>query len=217
MNLKKDVMDTLTRLNRKLFTTNNSGDRALIGKGQIKILKVITDNENITGDNLASKLNVDKTTVAKAVKKLEASELITRNQSKTDKRKKELVATPKAYSIIKHMEKHLEEDNEFYFKGLTSEEILAFKTTLDVIEKNIEEKRTEMQSKKQIAIKVLKLIKTHENISVEKLAELLDTDIDSTKKIISRMTMKELIMCDNSILSISENASIFKEEHGIKE
>lgn len=217
MNTKKDVMDTLTRINRKLFTANNSGDRSLIGKGQIKILKVIADNENITQDNLANELNIDKTTVAKAVKKLEASELITRNQSKLDKRKKELIATEKAYSIIKHMDKHLEEDNDFYFKGLSSEEILAFRTTLDKIEQNIETKRSEMNSKKQIAIKVLKLIKTHENLSVEKLADLLDIDIESTETIISRMTIKKLVVCNKGVLEISENANIFKQEHGLKE
>ncbi len=95
----KETMQIMSRINRKLFSAKEKDKKTQMGRGQMNILREIVNNENISQDELANKLNLDKTTVAKAVKKLEARGLIIRNSSLIDKRKKELLATDKALDI----------------------------------------------------------------------------------------------------------------------
>jgi len=69
-------------------------------------------------------LKLDKTTVAKAVKRLASYGLITRNRSKTNLRKKELSATKKAFAVRDRMKKHFNNHSESIFKGVSENEIV---------------------------------------------------------------------------------------------
>ncbi len=206
-------MAVMSRIHRKLFTANANNYDSFIGIGQINILKEIINHERITQDELAGVLNLDKTTVAKAVKRLETHGLITRNQSETDLRKKELVATQKALAVKERMNKHLKDNNRLIFDGVTEQELDIFINVLKKIETNIEKKRKLMKEKKQLGMKIVKLIEKNEGITTEKLAELLGKKVEEIKEIIEKLIMKEFVEENSGVLSITQKIKTHKKEH----
>jgi DNA-binding MarR family transcriptional regulator len=209
---RQEIITIMSRINRKLFTANSNTDDSFIGKGQINILKEIINHEKITQDELASVLNLDKTTIAKAVKRLETHDLIIRNRSETDLRKKELVATKKALVVKEHMTKHLEENNKLFFDGITEQEIEIFKDVLEKIEVNIEIGRNIKNEKKQIGIKIVKLIEKNEGLTAPKLAELLGSNLEGIKEIIEKLIIKEFIEEKSGVLNLTKKAREHNED-----
>ncbi|MDC7248314.1 MAG: MarR family transcriptional regulator [Sphaerochaetaceae bacterium] len=189
----KETMNILTRINRKLFTANDNSEDYSIGRGQINILKVIIENKNINQDQLAAQLSLDKTTIAKAVKRLESKGLIIRKKSETDRRKNELIATEKAILVTNQMSKQINEHSKELFLGINDVELQAFKNTLEKLEINLERNKKMMNEKKHIAMKVIKTIEQNENVDIDKLAELLDKDKAKVEKIVDKLIMKELV------------------------
>ena len=108
------------------------------------------DNDKITQEELADRLHLDKTTIAKAVKRLEYRELITRTINQDDQRKKELVATKKAELIDKKMMKHMENHAQTLFEGINDEEINTFIKTLEKIDNNLEKNHIMMNEKRKM-------------------------------------------------------------------
>jgi DNA-binding MarR family transcriptional regulator len=201
----KETMNILTRINRKLFTANDNSEDFSIGRGQINILKVIIENKNINQDQLAAQLSLDKTTIAKAVKRLESKGLIIRKKSETDRRKNELIATEKAILVTDHMSKQINEHSKELFLGINDDELEAFKNTLEKLEINLERNKKMMNEKKHIAMKVIKTIEQNENVDIDKLAQLLDKDKAKVEKIVDKLIMKELVEEKNGVLYVLEN------------
>jgi DNA-binding MarR family transcriptional regulator len=221
MNTKiKRSMNTLNRINRKLFTSNESNEESLIGIGQINILKEIIDNKNINQDTLASNLNLDKTTIAKAVKRLESKDLITRKRSEHDRRKNELVATKKALIVEEKMREHIEQYSQSFFEGISEEEIDRFEITLEKIENNIERNRTMKNDKKDKIMKMLCAIEENENVDIKKLSSLLDKDEEKIKKRVKKMMDRDLVEERDGYLYVISRSkehgmdSKKKEDHG---
>lgn len=207
---RQEIIAIMSRINRKLFTANSNNDNSFIGIGQINILKEIINHERITQDELASVLNLDKTTIAKAVKRLETHGLITRSRSETDLRKKELIATKKALVMKERMTKHLEDNNKLFFDGVTEQEIQIFKDVLEKIEINIEKKKNIMSAKKQLGMKIIKLIEKNEGVTVPKLAELLGKELEEVKEIIEKLIMKEFVEENSGVLNITKKVKEHK-------
>ncbi|MDC7238176.1 MAG: MarR family transcriptional regulator [Sphaerochaetaceae bacterium] len=201
----KETMNILTRINRKLFTANDNSEDYSIGRGQINILKVIIENKNINQDQLAAQLSLDKTTIAKAVKRLESKGLIIRKKSETDRRKNELIATEKAILVTNQMSKQINEHSKELFLGINDDELQAFKNTLEKLEINLERNKKMMNEKKHIAMKVIKTIEQNENVDIDKLAQLLDKDKAKVEKIVDKLIMKELVEEKNGVLYVLEN------------
>jgi DNA-binding MarR family transcriptional regulator len=201
----KETMNILTRINRKLFTANDNSEDFFIGRGQINILKVIIENKNINQDQLAAQLSLDKTTIAKAVKRLESKGLIIRKKSETDRRINELIATEKAILVTNQMSKQINEHSKELFLGINDDELEAFKNTLEKLEINLERNKKMMNEKKHIAMKVIKTIKQNDNVDIDKLAQLLDKDKAKVEKIVDKLIMKELVEEKNGVLYVLEN------------
>ncbi|MCY1153002.1 MAG: MarR family transcriptional regulator [Sphaerochaetaceae bacterium] len=201
----KETMNILTRINRKLFTANDNSEDYSIGRGQINILKVIIENKNINQDQLAAQLSLDKTTIAKAVKRLESKGLIIRKKSETDRRKNELIATEKAILVTNQMSKQINEHSKELFLGINDDELQAFKNTLEKLEINLERNKKMINEKKHIAMKVIKTIEQNENVDIDKLAQLLDKDKAKVEKIVDKLIMKELVEEKNGVLYVLEN------------
>ncbi len=212
-NKHKDVMNIMKRVNRKLFTVNENSDDSLIGRGQINILEAILDNKKITQEQLAQILNLDKTTIAKAVKKLEEKGLIIRERSNEDRRKNEISATEKAFVVKEQMSKHMEDYTQSFFEGINENEIDSFKETLEKIETNIERKRTIMNDKKHAAIKIIKIIEENKSITLLKLTELLGKDEDHVSKMVKKLIAKGFIEESGGTLSVSQMAKEHKLNH----
>ena len=203
----RETVEIMSRINRKLFSAKEKESETQMGRGQMNILREIVNNENISQDELALKLNLDKTTVAKAAKKLESKGLIIRNPSKEDKRKKELVATDKAIGIKNIMKNHFDNVSISLFEGISESEIDAFKLTLLKIEKNIEYSRSNKIEKKDKVFKIIKTVKRNENISRKKLAKKLEMDIEKVNKVIDQLIESKIIEEKSDCLIVVEKKS----------
>ena len=70
-----------------------------IGSGQFTFLMALLHQDGVRQESLASKLNIDKGTTARALKKLEESGYISRQVDPEDKRANIIYLTPKAIMI----------------------------------------------------------------------------------------------------------------------
>ena len=106
-------------LNSKLKNVDLNG-------GQFPYLKIISKHENISQDEIAFHLQVDKGTAARTLKKLEDKQLITRNIDPKNRRKYQLKITPKGEQATKQITKYDKEWENIIYKELdpfTKEEI----------------------------------------------------------------------------------------------
>jgi len=189
----QDTMDRMNRINRKIFTFTGKSHDDLIGKGQIHILKEIIDNKNITQDSLARLLDLDKTTIAKAVKRLEEKGLIVRSKSKYDRRKNELAATARASLMKESMEMHRKAYTRAVFAGIDEEALKQFDTTLKKIEANIETKRKEVADKKHFGLQVMKLLVSSPGMKRVTIAEHFHQESSSIEEIVEKLKMKQWV------------------------
>lgn len=67
----------------------------VIGESECMICSYVIENNSCTQDDVSRGLKLDKTTVAKAIKRLEAKGCIKREKDKTDSRKNRLSITEK--------------------------------------------------------------------------------------------------------------------------
>jgi DNA-binding MarR family transcriptional regulator len=70
-----------------------------IGSGQFTFLMALLHQDGIRQESLASRLNIDKGTTARAMKKLEESGYISRQVDPKDKRANIIYVTPKALTL----------------------------------------------------------------------------------------------------------------------
>lgn len=215
-NRRQEILAILSRINRKLFTANGLREDSLIGMGQINILKEIIKNENITQDELASILNLDKTTIAKAVKRLESHELITRKRNEADHRKKELAVTDKALLVKEKMSMHMDEKTQSLFEGISEQEIDTFKGILGKIENNLERNRSIMNDKKLMGMKMIKLIEENKDVTVKKLSELLENDISQVKVVVETLIKKGFLEEQDEKLHVTQFAKEHIKGHGME-
>ena len=76
-----------------------------LGNGQFAIVIEVSENKGINQDALAQKMGVDKTTIAKTVKKLVENGYIIKEEDENDRRSKKLYTTHKADLIFKKIKK----------------------------------------------------------------------------------------------------------------
>ena len=93
-----------------------------IGKGQHIFLNALYKEDGLSQEELADYLKIDKSTTAKALKKLELQGYITRTVSEKDKRCNEVHLTEKALLIKEDVRKVLTDWRERLTHGLSEEE-----------------------------------------------------------------------------------------------
>jgi len=97
-------------------------------KGQYQFLVRICENPGINQERLSNMLKVDKTTTAKAVKKLILKDYILKEQSKKDKRAFKLYPNEKAKEVYKFLRKEEDYTTENALKDFSvKEKELAYK------------------------------------------------------------------------------------------
>ncbi|MDD4773916.1 MAG: MarR family winged helix-turn-helix transcriptional regulator [Eubacteriales bacterium] len=72
-----------------------------IRSGQLMYISLICGSDGLSQENIASELKVDKSSVARAVKLLEADGYVRRTVSMSDKRRYRVYATEKARSVYR--------------------------------------------------------------------------------------------------------------------
>lgn len=232
---KTDTLFQMGRISRKLFSARPHGEHRTMGHGpaghsptghspvgrgpmssigrtQGMILDNIINNPDISQDELAAKLQLDKTTIAKAVKKMEISGMITREKSTEDARKYKLKATEKAAEITEYISKIREERSQLAFEGIDTEEIEAFKSTLNKIEENIETNRAKMRNGKfAYAREVVSLLLESDGLTKNELFQKLDMETQEFESLLERLTKRSLVEDVDGKLFATDKAKDMKE------
>jgi len=120
---------------RKIF--NYHLDGYSLGDGQFKILYEVFNNPGISQDRLSKKRNVDKTTIAKAIKKLINNGYIEKKKDEIDKRIYCLLCTEKAIQLIPEIKRIIKLENEVITEGFSQEELTFFRNIIKKMSKNI--------------------------------------------------------------------------------
>lgn len=94
-----------------------------IGSGQHMFLIQLYNYDGLSQEELASLLNIDKGTTARAIKKLEDQGYITRIKDEDDKRANKIFLTEKAEDIRIGFFEILGQWNDILTSGLTEEEV----------------------------------------------------------------------------------------------
>lgn len=94
-----------------------------IGSGQYMFLIQLYANDGLSQEELASRLNIDKGTTARAIKKLQNEGYIIRETDEDDKRAYKIFLTEKAKEIKEDFFQILGQWNDILTSGLTAEEV----------------------------------------------------------------------------------------------
>ena len=133
--LGKEINE-LARDIRKIFNHHLEG--YALGDGQFGILYEIFHNPGISQEKLSKIRNVDKTTIAKAVKKIINNGYIHREKSKTDKREYCLFCTGEAVEIMPEIERVMKLENEVLTEDISEEEFEIFRKIMGKMTNSID-------------------------------------------------------------------------------
>ena len=94
--MKEDILRQISTIARALDSIANIEFKEMqLNRGQYLYLVRIKENPGIISDHLAGMLNVDRTTMARSIKKLEDNGLIERKNDQQNKKIKHLDVTKK--------------------------------------------------------------------------------------------------------------------------
>lgn len=137
-----DIGKLIAQIYRKIFSLATEQlvefDIDIRG-GQLHFLRLIHHHEGISQEELSNKLGVDKATTAKAVKKLVTQGYVEREKSPDDKRRYQLMLTPKAKDEIPQFKQIFEKTSSQLTKDFSIEEKLALVNLLERAFKNLED------------------------------------------------------------------------------
>lgn len=134
-----DILRTIGDISRALDVIANIEFKDLkLTKGQYVYLVRIVENPGIIQSRLAELIKADRTTVAHAVKKLEASQLITREFNQTNKKNKGLFATEIGEKIYPFIIRENRYSNQRALAGMNEKEITQLTASLERVLNNIE-------------------------------------------------------------------------------
>lgn len=105
---------------------------------QFIVLNILNTNDNLTQQDLAVRLNKDKSGVLRHIDELEKKKLLVRMTDDDDRRKKILMLTKKGVEAIKQMLEIEAHTFGHYLKDVSEEELRVFSSVLKKIEDTIE-------------------------------------------------------------------------------
>jgi DNA-binding MarR family transcriptional regulator len=110
-----------------------------VGRGQHAFLTRIYENPGINQEELSYMLKIDKTTVAKSLKRLEENDFIKKVKSQEDNRQWLLYPTEKLISIYGTLESMITSTCIDALEGITEEECSTLLTLLTKVRFNVNE------------------------------------------------------------------------------
>lgn len=108
-------------------------------RGQYLYLVRICENPGIIQEKLAEMIKVDRTTTARAIKKLESNGMIERLEDKENKKMKKLYPTKKGAEIYPFIIRENNYSNAVALNGLSDEEAKQLEYLLKKVCKNVSE------------------------------------------------------------------------------
>lgn len=137
---RKDILRQIGSISRALDSIANIEFKDLeLSRGQYLYLTRIFEHPGIISDRLATLLNVDRTTTARGVRRLEQAGLILKKDDKDNKKIKHLFVTDTGKKLAEEIEKENDYSNNLITKGLSKSDQAKLQKYLSIIEKNTSE------------------------------------------------------------------------------
>ena len=140
--MKNLVTLDIKRLNAKIYKAISSRCRERnlgITPVQARLLMFISEHDEVSATDILQELkSINKSTLSEILNSMEKNDLIIREESATDSRRKTLRLTNKAKDIVDKMRNDFDNINKKALESVTKEEYSTFKAVLDKIERNIE-------------------------------------------------------------------------------
>ncbi|MED1776483.1 MarR family transcriptional regulator [Bacillus subtilis] len=134
-----DILREIGMIARALDSISNIEFKDLdLTRGQYLYLVRIYENPGIIQEKLAEMILVDRTTAARAIKKLEMQGFIQKLPDEQNKKIKKLFPTEKGKKVYPLLRREGEHSTEVALSGFTSEEKETISALLHRVRKNIE-------------------------------------------------------------------------------
>ncbi|MDT2598541.1 MarR family transcriptional regulator [Enterococcus hulanensis] len=135
-----DVLREIGKIARALDSIANIEFKEYqLSKGQYLYLTRIFENPGIIPDKLAEMIKVDRTTAARAIKKLEEKGFIEKKPDSKNKKIRRLFVTAEGAELAPIIQLENEYSNQIALQNLSAQEVEAFTKTLRTLTANIDE------------------------------------------------------------------------------
>lgn len=139
MNIKRKIVREIVTISRCInFIRQEEFKKYELTRGQHGFLTRIVENPGISQEEVSQMLRVDKTTSAKAIKKLEQKDYISRFRSDTDKRVWCLYPTSKLLEIFPDIVQKINKTADYGAEGFTSEDLETLSRLLIKFRENVD-------------------------------------------------------------------------------
>ncbi|SDM84752.1 DNA-binding transcriptional regulator, MarR family [Fictibacillus solisalsi] len=135
----KEILREIGMIARALDSISNIEFKEYdLTKGQYLYLVRICENPGMIQEKLAEMIKVDRTTAARAIKKLELNGFVEKKDDPQNKKIKKLYPTEKGKSVFPFIKRENEYSNNVALEGLTEEETETIFNLLQRVRKNVE-------------------------------------------------------------------------------
>jgi len=135
----KEILREIGMIARALDSISNIEFKEFdLTKGQYLYLVRICENPGIIQEKLAEMIKVDRTTAARAIKKLEIQGFIEKKNDEENKKIKKLYATDKGEEVYPFLKKEGEYTDKVALSGFSLKETETMHQLLQRVRKNIE-------------------------------------------------------------------------------
>lgn len=135
----KEILREIGMIARALDSISNIEFKEYdLTKGQYLYLVRICENPGIIQEKLAEMIKVDRTTAARAIKKLEINGFIGKKEDKHNKKIKKLFPTEKGKNVFPFIKRENDYSNLVALEGFSEREVETIFNLLQRVRKNIE-------------------------------------------------------------------------------
>jgi DNA-binding MarR family transcriptional regulator len=135
----KEILREIGMIARALDSISNIEFKEYdLTKGQYLYLVRICENPGIIQEKLAEMTKVDRTTAARAIKKLEINGFIEKKEDKHNKKIKKLFPTEKGKNVFPFIKRENDYSNIVALEGFSEREVETIFNLLQRVRKNIE-------------------------------------------------------------------------------
>lgn len=131
-----DFRSTLRDFIREVDKANNLNS-CEVTESQCHALLEISSSKNLTVNQLADKLNLDKSTVSRTVDNLQKNKLIKRTTNKLNRREVVLNVTNQGITLVSKINSTNNQYFEEVFESIKTEELSQFLATLKQVTQNM--------------------------------------------------------------------------------
>ncbi|MEY8734549.1 MarR family winged helix-turn-helix transcriptional regulator [Peribacillus frigoritolerans] len=135
----KEILREIGMIARALDSISNTEFKEHdLTKGQYLYLVRICENPGIIQEKLAEMIKVDRTTAARAIKKLEINGFIEKKEDKHNKKIKKLFPTEKGKNVYPFIKRENDYSNTVALEGFSEREVETISDLLQRVRKNVE-------------------------------------------------------------------------------